>query len=320
MFIDRTDAGQQLAVALKQYKRKNNTVVVALPRGGVVLGYAIANTLHLPLDMLLVKKIGHPTNSEFAIGAVSLTGRISKNADNALPFAINLVKKSNGKLYLLHAYNLPIVPIGYSFSFNAKMERVENIVSEIRLNAHDKLNQLIKDHKLSNVEHRALLREGDVKDEILYAIEKNDIDMVIMGTRGETAEKGFFMGSTTKSIIQNAPCPIFAIPKEAQFKPSRIEYGTKIVYLSNLKYDETNIINHIIDFAKLYDVSLVILHIDYEDEELFIGKNGKSAIHEWSIELLKDIINKVVYPKISYKEMINKNIIEGINEWFSCRH
>lgn len=76
MFLSRIDAGQQLAIALKQYKRKKDTVVVALPRGGVVLGYTIANELHLPLDVILVKKIGHPTNPEFAIGAVSLTGRI----------------------------------------------------------------------------------------------------------------------------------------------------------------------------------------------------------------------------------------------------
>ncbi|MBI2280682.1 MAG: phosphoribosyltransferase [Bacteroidetes bacterium] len=76
MFNDRIDAGQQLAVALKHYKRKKEAVVVALPRGGVILGYAIANELHLPLEVLMVKKIGHPTNPEFAIGAVSLTGSI----------------------------------------------------------------------------------------------------------------------------------------------------------------------------------------------------------------------------------------------------
>jgi predicted phosphoribosyltransferase len=76
MFRDRIDAGQQLANDLKRYKRKKDTVVVALPRGGVVLGYTIANELHLPLDVILVKKIGHPSNPEFAIGAVSMTGMI----------------------------------------------------------------------------------------------------------------------------------------------------------------------------------------------------------------------------------------------------
>ena len=75
MFYDRIDAGQKLAFALRQYKRKKNTVVIALPKGGVILGYAIANELHLPLDMVMVKKIGYPSNPNFIIGAVSMTGK-----------------------------------------------------------------------------------------------------------------------------------------------------------------------------------------------------------------------------------------------------
>ena len=51
-------------------------MVLAVPRGGVPLGYIIARELKLPLEILLSKKIGHPNNPEYAIGAVSLTDRI----------------------------------------------------------------------------------------------------------------------------------------------------------------------------------------------------------------------------------------------------
>ena len=74
MFKDRTEAAQLLAQRLKKYKRDG--VVVALPRGGVPLGYIIAQDLGLPLDIILSKKIGYPFNKEFAIGSVSLQGRI----------------------------------------------------------------------------------------------------------------------------------------------------------------------------------------------------------------------------------------------------
>ncbi|MBK9402076.1 MAG: hypothetical protein IPN36_14885 [Bacteroidetes bacterium] len=47
---------------------------MAIPRGGVPLGYTIANTLHLPLELILAKKIGHPMNREYAIGSVTLSG------------------------------------------------------------------------------------------------------------------------------------------------------------------------------------------------------------------------------------------------------
>lgn len=73
IFHDRTDAGLQLAARLEKYARRMDTVVLAIPRGGVPVGFAVAQSLHLPLDVVLAKKIGHPTNKEYAIGAASLT-------------------------------------------------------------------------------------------------------------------------------------------------------------------------------------------------------------------------------------------------------
>lgn len=76
MFSDRIDAGQRLSTALAKYKNKKDTVVIALPRGGIVPAYIIARELNLPLDVAMVKKIGHPSNPEYAIGAASLSGKI----------------------------------------------------------------------------------------------------------------------------------------------------------------------------------------------------------------------------------------------------
>src|SRR3990170_101310 len=79
MFIDRKDAGIQLAAKLKRYSGKKDTLVLALPRGGVVTGAEIARLLMLPLDVLIVRKIGHPLQPELAIGAVSETGTVELN-------------------------------------------------------------------------------------------------------------------------------------------------------------------------------------------------------------------------------------------------
>ena len=69
-FIDRESAGQALAHSLKRYKT-DKTVVVALPRGGVVLGYEIAKSLDVPLGLVLARNIGHPANSDYTIAAVA---------------------------------------------------------------------------------------------------------------------------------------------------------------------------------------------------------------------------------------------------------
>ncbi|MDO8551952.1 MAG: phosphoribosyltransferase family protein [bacterium] len=73
MFKDRQDAGRQLADRLSKY-RHSDSVVLALPRGGVVTGNEVAIALGLPLDIVVIRKIGHPYSPEYAIGAVDDKG------------------------------------------------------------------------------------------------------------------------------------------------------------------------------------------------------------------------------------------------------
>ncbi len=72
MFSDRLDAGLQLAMKLIKYKNDRG-IVLAVPRGGIMVAYAVAKQLGFPLELILTKKIGHPMNKEYAIGAASLT-------------------------------------------------------------------------------------------------------------------------------------------------------------------------------------------------------------------------------------------------------
>lgn len=72
IFANRAEAGTILAAKLWKY-REENAVVMAIPRGGVPVAFEIAKSLGLPMDLALIKKIGHPNNKEYAIGATSLT-------------------------------------------------------------------------------------------------------------------------------------------------------------------------------------------------------------------------------------------------------
>ena len=71
-FIDRRKAGRELADRLAQYK--DQAVVLALPRGGVETAVEVAEELEVPLDLVIARKIGHPGNPEYAIGAVTEAG------------------------------------------------------------------------------------------------------------------------------------------------------------------------------------------------------------------------------------------------------
>lgn len=97
LFVDRKDAGVRLAKMLESYKGEN-VVVFALPRGGVVLGVEIAESLNAPLDIVIAKKIGHPANSEYAIGAVVEDGEPICNQAQIQQIDAAWLKKESEKI------------------------------------------------------------------------------------------------------------------------------------------------------------------------------------------------------------------------------
>lgn len=70
-FVNRQEAGKVLASRLLSYQNEPQTIILALPRGGVPVGFEIAQTLHLPLDILIVRKLGVPGFEELALGAMA---------------------------------------------------------------------------------------------------------------------------------------------------------------------------------------------------------------------------------------------------------
>jgi len=80
-FLDRYDAGRQLAGQLGRYADRDDVVVLALPRGGVPVAFEVAQTLNAPLDVFLVRKLGVPDQEELAMGAIASGGVRVLNED-----------------------------------------------------------------------------------------------------------------------------------------------------------------------------------------------------------------------------------------------
>lgn len=81
IFKDRVDAGRRLARLLEKY-RGQDAVVYALPRGGVPVAREVARTLDCPLDLIIIRKIGHPGNPEYALAAVAEDGLLVVNEEH----------------------------------------------------------------------------------------------------------------------------------------------------------------------------------------------------------------------------------------------
>jgi len=91
LFRNRRDAGRRLAVALARY-RESRPIVLALPRGGVPVGFEVAKALAAPLDVLLVRKIGAPGHKELGLGVVA-------DADAPQPVSKDDLVRAIARLY-----------------------------------------------------------------------------------------------------------------------------------------------------------------------------------------------------------------------------
>jgi predicted phosphoribosyltransferase len=94
IFQNRDEAGRLLAAKLSKYRADPGGLILALPRGGVAVGYAMSVELHLPLDVFVARKIGSPENLEYALGAISETGNIYWN-----PEAVSEFRLSSGEIH-----------------------------------------------------------------------------------------------------------------------------------------------------------------------------------------------------------------------------
>ena len=89
VFKNREEAGRQLAAELLQYRNDPRGLILALPRGGVAVGYQLSLALHIPLDVFITRKIGVPGNPEYAIGAVAETGSRYLNQEAVSSFGLS---------------------------------------------------------------------------------------------------------------------------------------------------------------------------------------------------------------------------------------
>ncbi len=120
MFKNREEAGELLAQELAAYRNDPAAILLALPRGGVAVAYQLSLALHLPLDVLITRKIGAPGNPEYALGAVSETGAVYWNrealsglslTDRDLAAAVQVQQKEVARRVALYRQGRPFPPL-----------------------------------------------------------------------------------------------------------------------------------------------------------------------------------------------------------------
>jgi len=172
LFRDRIDAGRQLATALREFEARGDAVVLALPRGGVPVGFALAQELRLPLDVFLVRKLGVPGQEELAMGAVAaLPGPIqSGQAGDSHPGGVRVLNSEVVHELGITAQQIDLV----AAAEEQELERRARVFREghPQIDVRDKIAILVDDGLATGSTMRAAvkaLRQGEPR-QIVVAV------------------------------------------------------------------------------------------------------------------------------------------------------
>ncbi|WP_299668128.1 universal stress protein [uncultured Polaribacter sp.] len=184
----------------------------------------------------------------------------SKNAQNAMDYAINLYKDEVCEFCILNTYEIEPYTMELTAIRDLKKSKRKSNIGLIHV-----LKRLLNTNKVTNHKFHIISECGSLISVIKEVVDKRDIDMVIMGTKGGTNSKIEIYGTQTVLAMEKIRnCPVLAVPKKATFKGIKeIIFPTD--YKTNFKRRE---FQHLVDIAEITKSAIRILHISVKDKSL----------------------------------------------------
>ena len=229
----------------------------------------------------------------------------SKNALNAIRYALELYRDQNCDFYFLNAYQVN----GYSIDTFMVPEPGERAFETAKLESHKGFEKLMDILELHNHNPKHVYHTISTFNSLLQAIKntiaKHDIDMVVMGTKGMTGADSVIFGTNTVDAMEKVTeCPVLAIPENVSFtSPKEIVFPTD--YKTNFKRKE---LNYLMEIALYHEAAIRILHIEKEASLSRDQKNNK--------ELLESILDGTDH---SYHTLSDLKVQSGISAFIESR-
>jgi nucleotide-binding universal stress UspA family protein len=229
----------------------------------------------------------------------------SRNALNAVRYALDLYSDQKCIFYFLNTYNEG----GYSLdshAYNHSGQRSYNIEKPNTKEGYKDLMQALSRHK-NNPKHSfyTIATNNSLLQGVKDVIAKNDIDIIVMGTKGITSSRTVVFGMNTITIMENVTeCPVLAIPEDVEFThPKEIVFPTD--YKLPFKRRE---LKYLINIAKMHDSFIRVLHVK-ESAKL-------TQVQQGNKELLNTIFKEVGH---SFHELEDMRVQAGINAFIDSR-
>lgn len=147
----------------------------------------------------------------------------SSCAQAALQQAVSLAKKLNGRITLLHVFDLPL-PYTSDPSLRDYPQMVQWL-QDFKKDQEKKLQAAAEKARQEGVDVAPLFKEGSPSSDIVPVAEEIKADLIVIGTQGRTGLPRFLMGSVAESVSRSAPCPVLVVRDKENEASSEIEKG-----------------------------------------------------------------------------------------------
>jgi nucleotide-binding universal stress UspA family protein len=222
----------------------------------------------------------------------------SENALNAIKYAMELFKYDRTDFYIMHAYGDDL----YSNNSGQDRDSVDEARDKALKNSNEELKVIIENMKSisSNPRHNYFPVSvfGALVDEANEIAELENVDVIVMGTKGKSDDRNLTFGSNTLQVIKYVKCPVLAVPQGyTDIQPTNILFATD--YMLPYQRRELKLMSTI---AQNFAAKLKVLHISKFDELSFRQQDNKAFL-EYCMEQIKP----------DYLQLAGSNITEVIN-------
>lgn len=221
----------------------------------------------------------------------------TKDADQAFQYAVEVASKTGAHIHLLHAVEEP-----YDFAV-----RVEETVQELTELAEEKLTNIITDIRESETYGKLSvsrqIKRGKPYRMIMNSIKDLNIDLIIMGTKGESSLKRILYGNVTSKVILDSPVPILTVPANSK-KP----YLDRFIFATDLRSKDLKSLQTTVNLARLLQAEVCVFHVSSENNE-----ENKVRFHEFE----KEVLQSVKYEKLNFQHVIAERFTQGLSGYIN---
>ncbi len=205
----------------------------------------------------------------------------SKTAENAFIYALKMCEKMKASLVVLNTFNLPILTGGVpphsveELEQNASLTALEDFKEQTA-----KLRQIAAENGVEHLDFECVLEEGSLIEAIQQIVIKENIDMVVMGTTGNSGFENKIFGSNTLHVMNNIDVPLLVVPHHAKYD------DVDIIGFTNV-YDEEDhyALKNLLEISKKFQADIKVVYVNDGKKQI-----SPEVKQKWNEEFAQDSV------------------------------